>query len=148
MMNEATTILSGMGAMHYDMKNDLSLQGGGTLNALMAEAIKLKQDAQDEHEKGRAEHLAQLKAAKVDLESVSTVISSVQYWRPEGTTVTVAAVQTFNGFTFIGKSATQPATTFDAELGEQYALKDAQAKIIDAEVYLLREAIFNAQAAA
>lgn len=78
-------------------------------------------------------------APRVTPESIDRVTERVDYHRVPGTTVTVCAIVTRNGFVVTGESACASPANFDAEIGKRLAYEDARRKVWPLEGYLLRE---------
>lgn len=70
---------------------------------------------------------------------IDATITSEQYHRFPGTTVTVCCLTLRNGFSVIGESAAASPENFDEEIGKGVARSDARDKIWRLEGYLLRQ---------
>jgi hypothetical protein len=85
------------------------------------------------------------KAPRVTLESLQGKIKSEQYVHPDfAPHVTVAILETENGFCLVGMSAPADPTNFDAEKGRTFAKDDALRRLWSLEGYLLREGLYLA----
>ena len=77
---------------------------------------------------------------RVTLESLMAKIGAMEFFNPSfAPHVTVAVIQTANGFTLVGKSAPADPANFDAEAGRIFARDDAIRQMWALEGYLLRE---------
>ena len=70
----------------------------------------------------------------------------VQYLQPVGTTVTFCIITLETGFTVTGESATVHIDTFDAEIGQELAFKEARNKLWLLEGYRLSCALHENRA--
>jgi hypothetical protein len=89
----------------------------------------LEQEIQD-----KGLNAPRLTPAHIDLK-----IRKSRYWQPEGTTLTVCAIELANGTQVIGESACVSYQNFDAEIGKKIAFNNAREKIWALEGYLLKE---------
>lgn len=80
-------------------------------------------------------------APRITEEHLDSVIVSAQYWQPEGTTLTVCALELKNGTHVIGESACVSAENFDVEIGKKIAYQNAREKIWALEGYLLKQSL-------
>ena len=78
-----------------------------------------------------------LDAPRVTKESIKELIKSVQYLRPDGTTLTICVLTLTNNFTVTGESACVSLANFDPELGQKIAYEDAFDKMWQLEGYRL-----------
>ena len=77
---------------------------------------------------------------RVTLDSLKAKIVAEEYFHPTfAPHLTVAVLQTANGFTLVGKSAPADPANFDAEAGRTFAFDDALRQLWALEGYLLRE---------
>jgi hypothetical protein len=84
-----------------------------------------------------------LTAPRLTPSDIDSVVHTARYWQPEGTTLTVCALQLRNGMQVVGESACVSHENFDAELGREIASKNAWDKIWALEGYLLRDRLQN-----
>ncbi len=84
-----------------------------------------------------------LNAPRLSPDMINAAIVGHRYWQPEGTTLTVCALELRNGTQVIGESACVSAENFDAEIGKEIAFKNAREKIWALEGYLLKEKLSN-----
>lgn len=82
---------------------------------------------------------ANLTAPRVTSEDIEASISAEQYHVFPGTTVTVCALTTRNGYVVIGQSAAASPENFNRDIGQKIARADARDKLWALEGYLLRE---------
>jgi hypothetical protein len=92
---------------------------------------KLEQEIQ---EKG-------LNAPRLTPDLIDGVILQERYWQPEGTTLTVCALELKNGTQVTGESACVSAANFDVEIGKKIAYQNAREKIWALEGYLLKQSL-------
>ena len=78
-------------------------------------------------------------APRVTLDSMVAKVEDSVYWRPPGTTLTIAVLRMQNGFYVLGESACASPENFDAELGQKLAYEDAIRKLWRLEGYALRD---------
>lgn len=90
---------------------------------------------------------AGLTAPRVTPGSIEGKIVRAQYHVFEGTTVTVCALETANGYVVVGKSAAASPENFQRQLGEKIAYADAWDQLWALEGYLLREKLAQAHGA-
>lgn len=77
---------------------------------------------------------------RVTLDSLKAKIVAEEYFNPSfATHVTIAVLQTANGFTLVGKSAPADPANFDPAAGKTFAYDDALRQLWALEGYLLRE---------
>lgn len=79
-----------------------------------------------------------LTAPRITPAMIDEAVRNVEYHVFGGTTLTVACVTLWNGFTVTGESACASPANFDKELGEKIALQNAKQKIWALEGYRLR----------
>lgn len=85
-----------------------------------------------------------LNAPRLKPSDIDLVIVGAQYWQPEGTTLTVCALNLANGTNVVGESACVSPENFDAEIGKEIAFKNAREKVWALEGYLLKQKLtFN-----
>lgn len=65
--------------------------------------------------------------------------STVDYWTPPGTTMTVCAMTLPNGYTVLGKAACIEPANFNAEIGRKIAYDDARNQLWALEGYRLSQ---------
>lgn len=83
---------------------------------------------------------------RVTLDSLRAKIVAEEFFHPTfAPHLTVAVLQTENGFTLVGKSAPADPANFDAEAGKTFARDDAIRQLWALEGYLLREKMFMAE---
>ncbi|MCA0422079.1 MAG: hypothetical protein LCH61_01935 [Proteobacteria bacterium] len=83
---------------------------------------------------------------RVTLDSLKAKIVAAEFFHPSfAPHVTVAVLQTENGFTLVGKSAPADPANFDAEAGRTFAHDDAIRQLWALEGYLLRERLRQAE---
>lgn len=70
---------------------------------------------------------------------IEATVRRADYHLFPGTTTTVCCLVLANGFTVTGESACADPANFDAEIGRQYAFRDAIGKVWRLEGYLLKE---------
>lgn len=87
-----------------------------------------------------------LNAPRLTPSHIDSVIYGAQFWQPEGTTLTVCAMQLTNGTMVVGESACVSAENFDAEIGKNIAYDNAREKIWALEGYLLKQKLNGASA--
>jgi len=80
-----------------------------------------------------------LNAPRLTPDHIESVIVNELYWQPEGTTLTVCALELKNGAQVVGESACVSAANFDAEIGKVIARENAKNKIWALEGYLLKQ---------
>lgn len=80
-----------------------------------------------------------LNAPRLTPEDIDAAIFGAQFWQPEGTTLTVCAMQLNNGYMVTGESACASIDNFDAEIGKNVAYDNARNKVWMLEGYLLKE---------
>lgn len=80
-----------------------------------------------------------LNAPRLTPDLIDSKIMGAQFWQPEGTTLTVCAMQLTNGMMVVGKSACVSEANFDAEIGKNVAYDHAREQVWELEGYLLRE---------
>lgn len=86
---------------------------------------------------------------RVTLDSLMAKIAGVEFFNPSfAPHVTIAVLQTENGFTVMGKSAPADPNNFDPEAGRIFARDDAIRQLWPLEGYLLRERLHQEQVAA
>lgn len=90
-------------------------------------------------EKQTAEAVEAKTGAKVTNERLDEVIVGVDYFQPEGTTLTLCILTLRNGFTCVGESACVDPANFDSDIGEAIAFRNARDKIWLLEGYVLAE---------
>ena len=79
---------------------------------------------------------------RVTLEGLKAKIVAEEYFHPSfAPHLTVAVLQTTNGFTLVGKSAPADPANFDVEAGKKFAFDDALRQLWPLEGYLLRETL-------
>jgi hypothetical protein len=86
-----------------------------------------------------------LTAPRLTPAAIDAAIWGCKFWNPEGTTLTVCAMQLQNGMMVVGESACVSPENFDIEIGKQLAYDNARDKIWVLEGYLLREALHSIQ---
>jgi|GEM_PF-713581 len=84
-------------------------------------------------------------APRITEEHIDSVIISAQYWQPEGTTLTVCALELKNGTQVTGESACVSAENFDVEIGRKIARQNAREKIWALEGYLLKQKLHESE---
>lgn len=84
-----------------------------------------------------------LNAPRLTPEHIEGVIAKERYWQPEGTTLTVCALELKNGTQVAGESACVSPANFDEEIGRKIARENAKQKIWALEGYLLKEKLAN-----
>lgn len=80
-----------------------------------------------------------LTAPRLTPDGIDAVIKSAIYWQPQGSTLTVCALELQNGTFVVGESACVSASNFDAEIGKKIAYSTAREKVWGLEGYLLKE---------
>lgn len=80
-----------------------------------------------------------LNAPRLSPDMINAAMVNERYWQPEGTTLTVCAIELKNGTQVVGESACVSPENFDAEIGKEIAFKNAREKIWALEGYLLKE---------
>jgi hypothetical protein len=80
---------------------------------------------------------------KISEHQLHELVVREQYYVFPGTTMTICCLTLKNGFNVIGKSACVHQSDFDAELGMEYAHKDAIDKIWELEGYKALENIWD-----
>ena len=88
------------------------------------------------HDKG-------LNAPRLSPDDIDEKVHITHFWQPEGTTLTVCAIQLRNGTLVVGESACVSPENFDAEIGKEIAFKNAWEKIWALEGYLLKQKLFE-----
>jgi hypothetical protein len=77
---------------------------------------------------------------RVTLESLRAKIVNREFIHPTSIPhMTICVLMLENGFAVVGKSTPADAANFNPELGEKFALEDAERHIWPLEAYLLRE---------
>ncbi len=89
----------------------------------------------------RDELLANRPQVTVTKESIAEKVKSVEYFRPENSTLTIAVVTLENGYQVTGESACAHPDNFDEKLGQKIAYDNAINKVWPLEGYLLKEAL-------
>lgn len=84
-----------------------------------------------------------LNAPRLNPAHIDATIWGCQFWNPEGTTLTICAMQLQNGFMVIGKSAAASPENFDEEIGKNVAYDHAREQVWELEGYLLRQKLFE-----
>lgn len=64
----------------------------------------------------------------IDKQTVIDSIKRVEYWHPEGTSLTVCCLVFKNGFVQTGESCASNPKEFNEDLGKQFAYDDAITK--------------------
>lgn len=82
---------------------------------------------------------AGLTAPRLTPNHIDSVIAAIDYWQPEGTTLTVCAITLKNGTCVIGESACVSPENFSVEIGRDIAFRNAREKIWCLEGYLLKD---------
>lgn len=82
-----------------------------------------------------------LNAPRLTPDLIDSVIVKERYWQPEGTTLTVCALELKNGTQVTGESACVSAANFDVEIGKKIAYQNAREKIWALEGYLLKQSL-------
>ena len=79
-------------------------------------------------------------ANRITLADLQAKITDAAYYRPDfAPHVTIAVLQTVNGFTLVGKSAPADPANFDPDAGRTFAYDDALRQLWALEGYALRE---------
>lgn len=89
--------------------------------------------------------VAKTAAPKVTAEHIEGKIGSVSFLRDGVLVVCIITMQ--NGFKVLGKSAPASVENFDEDVGQSYAYQDAFRQIYALEGYLLRQQLFDKEAA-
>ncbi len=82
-----------------------------------------------------------LTATRLTPDLIDATIVTERYWQPEGTTLTVCALELKNGTQVVGESACVSLANFDAEIGKKIARSNAREKIWALEGYLLKQTL-------
>lgn len=82
-------------------------------------------------------------APRVTLDDIHALIAREEYWRPEGTTLTVCVLHLQNGFTVTGESAAASPENFDEAIGRKLAFTRARDGIWPLAGYLLKQKLWE-----
>lgn len=84
----------------------------------------------------------------VTMEYLESIVTGEEYLSPKSApTLTICILTVKNGFSVRGESACADPLAFDADLGRQFARRDAIQKLWPLEGYLLRERLHAAEQA-
>lgn len=86
-----------------------------------------------------------LTAPRLTPDDINSKIVSYAFHVFPGTTLTVCALTLKNGFIVTGESAAASPENFNADIGQEIAMRNARDKIWALEGYLLRERLHNVQ---
>ena len=89
-----------------------------------------------------------LNAPRIDPAHIDGQIASSAYYVFPGTTLTICAITTRNGFQVTGESASASPENFDAAIGRRIAFDNARSKIWQLEGYVLKSKLAAAAAEA
>lgn len=88
-----------------------------------------------------------LTAPRIDLEHIKSKVADSTFHVFEETQLTVCCLTLENGFTVTGESACASPENFDKQIGEEIAFNNAVNKVWMLEGYLLKQRLFEQEAA-